>query len=248
MRMGFGLALSLLALGTVALYAYRSVKSGKKENGKDPWDSFSSAVLLGTILLSLLAFQYGGFSPWKWVYQFVPGVSALRALGRWSVVLALPLSLLLSFFLDGTWLWSGRFREGWKSLGAKGFLILFSLCVIYEQAAFPPSPAFDKHAELARLERLSEKLPAASGPFYVTVQPRLMTGSYGGPLSATDVQIDAMLVSALRGIPTLNGYSGANPPGWGLYKVRSPFYGKYVEDWSGKNGLKTPLAQLEIDE
>jgi hypothetical protein len=75
-----------------------------------------------------------------------------------------------------------------------------------------------------------------------------MVGSYGGPLSATDVQIDAMLLSAVRGIPTLNGYSGANPPSWGLYKVRSPNYEQYVWDWAKRSGLQTSLFELEIDE
>lgn len=75
-----------------------------------------------------------------------------------------------------------------------------------------------------------------------------MADSFGGPLSATDVQIDAMLISAIRGVPTLNGYSGANPPGWGLYKVRSPLYEQYVWDWAKKSGLQAALFQLEIDE
>jgi hypothetical protein len=248
MRMGFGLALCLLALGTVIVTGVRFFKRGKTGHGEEPWASFGSAVLLGTVLLCLMAFQYGAFSPWKWVYQWVPGISALRALGRWSVALALPLSILLSFFLDRAWAGCAKFQESWSVLAGKGLVILFGLCVIYEQTAFPPAPAFSKRQELARLDRLIAKLPENSGPFYVTVKPGLMTDSFGGPLSATDVQIDAMLVSSIRGVPTLNGYSGANPPGWGLYKVRSPSYGQYVRDWANKSGLKAALFQLEIDE
>jgi len=248
MRMGFGLALSLLAIWAIAFGVVRWLKGRKKGNETEPGNSFGLAVLLGTVLLCLLDFQYGGFSPWKWVYQFVPGLSALRALGRWSVVLALPLSILLSFFLDGAWERSGKLQERWRVVAGKGFLIFFAFCVIYEQTAFPPAPAFVKRQDLARLSRLSSKLPDGSGAFYVTVKPGLMVGSYGGPLSATDVQIDAMLLSAVRGIPTLNGYSGANPPSWGLYKVRSPNYEQYVWDWAKRSGLQTSLFELEIDE
>ena len=251
MRMGFGFALSFLAVAAIVfclLDIFRHKKSGRPERAERLGNSFGAATLLGTAAFCLLAFDYGGFSPWKYIYEFVPGVSALRALGRCSVVLALPLSILLAAFVD----WAGKRAvqlksqpKGWM---AKGLLAFFLFCVLFEQTAFPPAPGFAKKQDLARLERLSSKLPENSEPFYVTVKPGLMVGSYGGPLSATDVQIDAMLISAVRGIPTLNGYSGANPPYWGLYKVRSPFYGQYVQDWTKRNGLQGKLFNLEIDE
>ena len=250
MRMGFGLALSLLVV--VAFFAMTGMLFKKQwmdwESDKAPRYSIGAAAFFGTAIFCLLAFDYDGFSPWKWIYEYVPGASAVRALGRWSVVLALPLSILFSAFMDWSWGKMGFIKELKIQWIGKGLVVFFALCVLYEQTAFPPTPGFSKHSELARLERLSEKLPSNAGPFYVTVKPGLMTGSYGGPLSATDVQIDAMLISAVRGIPTLNGYSGANPPQWGLYKVRSPFYPKYVKDWVNRSALKELIFDLEIDE
>jgi hypothetical protein len=250
MRMGFGLSLTLLAVVSLIACLFHLFKKGihTAEPADKPWGAFAAAGLMGTTVFCLLAFNYGGFSPWKYIYEFVPGASALRALGRCSVVLALPLSILLAFFVDGAWKKIRNLER--NSLRVAGGILLgiFLSCVLFEQTAFPPTPGFAKGPELARLERLNSKLPPHAGPFYVTVKPGLMTGSYGGPLSATDVQIDAMLLSAVRGIPTLNGYSGANPPNWNLYKVRSPRYPAYVRDWVSGNSIQGPVYHLEIDE
>ncbi len=249
MRMGFGLTLTLLGVGAVAASLIKPKRTGSLlKDEKEPWASFGKAALMATLLICLWAFSYSGFSPWGLAYRIIPGASAIRALSRWSVFLGLPLSILFSAFLDKAWIRSMELKGTFSSLVLKGLLLVFAGCVLYEQVAFPPAPSFDKRLELARLERLSEKLPLHSGPFFVTVPPGLLTGSYGGPLSATDIQIDAMLLSAVRGIPTLNGYSGANPRDWGLYKVRSPFYPKYVQDWIIRTGLREKVFDLEIDE
>jgi hypothetical protein len=249
MRLGFGLALTLMAVGAVIA---TPMKLRNRANlpgaGREPRCSFGVAALLSAFLICLWAFSYAGFSPWWLAYRLIPGASAIRALGRWSVFLGLPLSILFAAFVDDAWKRTGEFKNTFRSLAGKGLLLVFAGCALYEQTAFPPAPSFDKRMELVRLERLSEKLPRDAGPFYVSVRPGLLKGSYGGPLSATDIQMDAMLISAVRGIPTLNGYSGANPRDWGLYKVRSPFYPKYVRDWISRTGLQEKVFDLMIDE
>jgi hypothetical protein len=121
-----------------------------------------------------------------------------------------------------------------------GLLLLWGGVMVLEQTSLPPYPAFSKSWEGNRLEYLSEKLPPQCTSFFVGVDPRL-------PYDATSIQIDAMLISSVRGIPTLNGYSGANPKDWNLYRVRSPHYHEYVKDWVCHTQTTGYISELMID-
>ena len=55
--------------------------------------------------------------------------------------------------------------------------------------------------------RLARDLPDNCSSFYVAVKP-------SAPHNQFEYQIEAALVGAIRGVPTLNGYSGYLPPGW----------------------------------
>jgi hypothetical protein len=203
---------------------------------------FTALLVLTTAVFCLLGLQYGtGFSPWRLVYEVVPGAKSIRAVSRYAVFLALPVSIIVSFLCHALFEKAKAIQEwGGKTLCYALTLLVAGLAVL-EQVSLPPYPAFLKKVELNRLEYLSQKLPAPCQAFYVTVNPSL-------PYTATDIQIDAMLLSAVRGIPTLNGYSGQSPKdNWGLFKVRSPQYGQYVQDWIGRHQLRMPVCGLEID-
>jgi len=205
---------------------------------------FLMMAILATDLFILLGLKYGDFSPWHFVYSFFPGASAIRAVSRYVLFLMLPIAVVLSYGCDSFLKKVGGMKDGFQKLGSVLFTFLWIATAVFEQVNLPPYPAFSKSMELQRLEYLSEKLPASCHLFYVTVDPRLpLTPDF----SATNIQIDAMLISAVRGIPTLNGYSGHSPENWDLYKVRSPKYRQYVSDWMKLNGLAGPLCRLDID-
>ena len=57
-----------------------------------------------------------------------------------------------------------------------------------------------------------------------------------------------MLVSVMRGVPTLNGYSGHAPPGWSLREVEAPGYEENVRKWITLHNLDGRICQLEVGE
>ncbi len=242
LRLGFGLAL-LLVWSALAWAAFRVLRgNGPNINGKKIYIQFAALTILTTTLFCLLAFQYTeNFSPWRLVYNLVPGAGSIRAVSRHVLFLALPMAIALSFACHVLLQKAAGAKGNLRPL-LRGITFLFAGMIVWEQLNLPPFPAFNKDQELNRLEYLSQKLPASCNVFYATVDPGL-------PYTATDIQIDAMLISAVRGVPTLNGYSGQSPPNqsWGLFKVRSAKYGEYVRDWIKLHNIQGNVCELKID-
>jgi hypothetical protein len=261
-RIGFGVVI-LAGFWGLTFWAIRrlffSPKSNQKplakndQNGKRlPMDGrglpsldLAALAALATILFCLLGCQYGdGFSPWYWIYRWVPGGQSIRAVARYAIALALPLSVLAAFTIQMTIERTSSLRKGASRLFWLGGAFLAGGLMVSEQVLLPPCPGFSKGAELARLEYLSRKLPGGCMTFYAAPAPSLpLVPDY----SSTNLQIDAMLISAVRGIPTFNGYSGHSPRDWGLFKLRSPYYPQYVKDWMDLNHFTWPVERLEID-
>src|SRR6185503_154803 len=69
--------------------------------------------------------------------------------------------------------------------------------------------------------------------------------------SMPEYQYDAMLISAISGIPTLNASSSQFPSGWDLYSLNSPQYEERVKSWVASQGLKGKICRIvtgpEID-
>lgn len=202
---------------------------------------FTAVAVLATALFVLLGFKYpGDVSPWRIIYEVVPGGGSIRAVSRYIIFIALPLSVFVGFAFQAL---LERIKAVPRPLDRALFaaaLLLWGGVMVFEQVGLPPYPAFSKSADLSRLEYLSEKLPAQCKAFYIDVDPRL-------PYGSTNLQIDAMLLSAVRGIPTLNGYSGSNPKDWNLFLVRNPRYHEYVQDWIAHNHIEGPICGLLID-
>lgn len=89
------------------------------------------------------------------------------------------------------------------------------------------------------IERLAATLPSDCTSFYVVASPHRRPIKY-------EYQIDAMLVSVMRGVPTLNGYSGYVPPGWSLREVEAPEYEQRVERWIAEHGVAGQVCRLEV--
>jgi hypothetical protein len=101
-------------------------------------------------------------------------------------------------------------------------------------------------AENRRLQRLAAKLPDHCRAFYVTAQ---WPGNQALPAFQEQQWMhDAMLVSVLRGVPTLNGRSSKSPPAWDLREVTAPDYTARVREWTAVHRLTGEICRLEIDE
>ena len=82
--------------------------------------------------------------------------------------------------------------------------------VTAEQVQVPNS--YGKNDGRARVARVANAIGASCGAFLYT--------TIGGADDPWNYHADAMWASMERGIPTLNGYSGNQPPGWNFYDIR----------------------------
>jgi hypothetical protein len=227
-RIGIGLVATVTWLG-LSLFAIRSRRQGP----------FVAAAILAVNLLILLALQFHGHSLWHKVYEFVPGATAIRDVARFMIVAALPISIAFAFAAE-----RAQRRIG-KRTGQYAVLLGLIAFGVFEQFNSGDGQYYSIRAENERLQRLARKLPADCAAFYVTGIP------VADPLLTSSLHRqwmhDAMLVSILRGVPTLNGRSGKSPPGWALREVTAPDYVTKVRQWITRHNLSGTICRLEMD-
>lgn len=231
-NVGIGLVPSLAWLALTA-WAIRSMIRGTR-NG------FLAAAILATTLFYAIGMTYGsGWSPWRLVYLFVPGADGLRAVARYVFVLSLPISVVLAFAVQHVA--SGiraRFPAGSRANRTR-LALLYAIVAFGVLEQFGRTPSISGGEDLARVQALAAALPADCNVFYAVAAPERR------PVKI-EYQIDAMLVSILRGVPTLNGYSGHTPPGWSLREVEAPDYDAKIQDWIRKHNVPGRICRLEI--
>lgn len=204
---------------------------------------FLGILILATNLFLLIGMRYGNdHSPWSFVYIAVPGAQGVRAVSRYAIMLCLPLAIAFAYFIQYTGkrisaLTNHRLRT---PLSVALFAVVsFGL---FEQFARPkPFNGFSIKAENEYLSRQTARLPDNCSSFYVAVGPY-------APRNIFEYQLDGALISALKGIPTLNGYSGVTPANWGLWDIKAPQYENKVKRWIDSRNLKRNICRLVIDE
>jgi hypothetical protein len=227
-RVGIGLVATLTWLG-LSLFAIRARRQSP----------FLAVAILAVNLLILLALQFHGHSLWHKVYEFVPGAKAIRDVGRFMIVAALPIAIAIAFAVERAQRCMG------KRVGQHAMLVALIAFGVFEQFNSGDGQYYSIRAENERLQLLAGKLPADCAAFYVTGIPP------ADPLLTSSLQRqwmhDAMLVSILRGVPTLNGRSGKSPPGWALREVTAPDYETKVRQWITRNNITGRSCRLEMD-
>jgi hypothetical protein len=196
-RLGAGVATTLVAL--VGLWGARRRR-------------VIQVVTLVPVVMALLATEWpGGFSAWHAVYALVPGAAAMRAVSRIGIAIALPLSLGVALAVDrivGSVTPASRWT---RNRLARALVIALVLAVIaLEQGQRLPS--FDKLAARERTARVAREVDPKCSAFLSTI--------IGGAEDPWRYHVDAMWASMERGVPTVNGYSGNEPPGWTFYDIR----------------------------
>jgi hypothetical protein len=158
----------------------------------------------------------------------VPGIKSIRAVSRYVIVLTLPMGIALAWLVDALQV---RART-------VGHVLLVLVVGVAATEQVSSRGGYGKAKELSRLQALAAQLPKDCSAFYVTSPPTATS-------SNVEVQIDAMFVSQLTGVPTLNGYSGQAPKDWdGLFFVRSADYPGHVQHWITTHALSGRMCAL----
>ncbi|HET9157286.1 MAG TPA: hypothetical protein VFN91_11505, partial [Myxococcaceae bacterium] len=190
-------------------------------------------VVLGltAVLLVLLATQFGPWraaSPWNLIYAVVPGARGIRAVPRVGLLVLVAWAAGLALAVDAL----ARSRP-WVAA------VLALLCLVEQRVA---DRSFEPGLDRERVDRIARQVPPGCAAFVYTPAPD------GWP--PWHAQIDALWVADAVGVPTLNGYSGNSPPGWGLEDcfVRGPAdrerLDAAVAAWVQRWGLTRPVCRV----
>lgn len=194
MFLGFGFLLAL-ALGCVLAFK-------EKNSHQGVWLSRRLVLITGLVfaLVVWLSFKRSdGYSLWKYVYQYIPGASALRAVGR-IVLLLLVLGVFpIVYLID-------RLPTRYGKIGALAAFLLGCLLMVEQSAFFSKRFSIAEHdARLNKIEQYAAtQLNAHCEALYVNSDDS----------SAAFAQIDAMWFGFTRRLNTVNGYSGNFPKEW----------------------------------
>lgn len=251
LQIGIGLVPSLawLALTVAALFFIRrwSREASLEGEGHAPGGHNLTLLFLGLLVLSTSLFYligmrwWNGYSAWRLVYAFFPGGKSLRAISRYVIVLALPMAVVFAFLIQYLLGRISRYEKLWKRVCLWAALFAVVGFGLFEQLA--GGYGMSIRAENSYLARLAKELPDNCGSFYVSVGPNARRNQF-------EYQVDAMLVSQMRKVPTMNGYSGQFPPGWfpGLWEVKAPEYENNMRRWIELHNPGGGICRLEIDE
>jgi hypothetical protein len=254
-RVGIGLIPSLtwVGLSIVALLFLRKnskVRSAERDGQMNDLDSarivplFLAIMILASDVLIVLGLQYRGHSLWKFVYWSFPGGRSIRAVARYVLVLALPMAIAFAFALHHGIARIAAKKNALLRVGLAAAMLIATVFGLFEQFNSGQGQ-FSIAAENARLKNLAARLPTDCAVFYVAAgADSRNTDSFQNQ----NYMHDAMLVSSLRNIPTLNGRSGRNPPGWSLRDVRAVDYEENVRQWIQRHHIEGNICRLVIND
>ncbi len=193
--------------------------------------------LLSTTALVVLGLtvQVHGFSLWYPIYRFVPGASALRALGRYLIVFDMLAVTAVVYALNEMYRSLHAFGPRPNPYAAGGAMLL-GMALIVEQLNGSPY-RLDKSQQLASLARYQEPR--------IDCQAFFISNPDSTDLPVGYYQLDAMMISMKLGIPTVNGYSGFAPNVAFTLVPTGVEYEYRIRQWLSQNGVQDGICELD---
>jgi hypothetical protein len=208
---GLGLGFVTLALAFAGLLC----AFGAFTQYAKPW---SIRLILGLGIFWFMATTrfYPHFGLWSTLFDLLPASTAVRTISRIALLTLIPTGLAVALFID-------------RLKSQKLILALVAICVLEQGHVMP---YYDNEVLDAEVARFTSFIDSARCKFFFFT-PHFMPDAYENPAyssrlwfnqevrrhAAWRYQIDAMWMAMRSGVPTINGYSGNFPPGWGLYEI-----------------------------
>jgi hypothetical protein len=151
------------------------------------------------------------------------------------IFLTLPMSIAFAYGLQKT-------LELASTRGLKIALLLIAAFGVFEQFGVPRvnGEGFSTRVEQTYLKTMAAKLPGDCTAFYVAPGPH--------PNHATaEYQYDAMMISAISRVKTLNASSSQFPHDWNFYFFKNPDYESKVKEWIDSQKISGKVCRLELD-
>jgi hypothetical protein len=201
--------------------------------GTDPFRrAWLQALALAALATWALTLRFGDATGWWLVWSAVPGAKAARVVARYQLVLVIPVIGLAVLALSA---WARRLPAAVAAAVAAVLLL--------EQANGYAPLFLDRPLELARLRSVPQP-PAECRAFWVSAARA--ESRFGEAVEDPyNHNTEAMLVASVLRLPTVNGISTFNPPGWPSGWPGQPGYEAEVEAWAAAHGL-TGLCALDL--
>jgi hypothetical protein len=194
------------------------------------------AILFGYVMLYVLTISFRGTTSLFLlvVQKIVPGAIAIRVGFRSQVVSAMFITLAFAVMAEAYLRRAERRDPAHISAGGVRTLAIFLVggVLALEQVDLRSLSFADREREVAIVA--SAPSPPASCRAFAIYND--------GSRKLQAIHIDAMRLAQRFGIPTLNGYSGGNPPGWDFGNVWEPNYIYKLKMWARAKGLAGPLC------
>ena len=193
------------------------------------------AVIVASVLLPV---KFGIGSLWRIPWLLAPGAVGIRAIDRLEIIVGfwvcVLLALALAYEQQSTQLRSSNTRRLRTTI-----VLALLVFVAFEQINLDENSTVHRQRELQFIDKIPQPL-ATCRSFYVTES--------ASPLDVFYVQsIDAMLISQHFRIPTINGYSGQFPPGYGsLVYPTDANYVPSVHAWAVAHSITAGLCSLDL--
>ncbi len=163
-----------------------------------------------------LAMKFGDFSPWYFIYRFIPGASAVRAVPRWYNMLTIPLAIALGLLIQYVVVKGEKFYR---------FLAPIFATVIFVSNIFTGGTCSDwsVSGEEAYIAAVPQP-PADCEIMYLTDKQQ------SSQAIEAELQMDAWTIAKYYNMDTVNGYSGQEPLNWNI-SIKSENVDRQVTDW-----------------
>jgi hypothetical protein len=209
-----------------------------------------AAVVLAitAVIAAFIPLHTQYFTLWAVIYH-LPGARAMRAIDRAEIVTNLVALLAAAAAVTEIAAhgrtpahpipgprWIASYLNTLPRLGLLAGALLVLLAV--EQINSTNTSQLNRRTQSSLLSSV-RPAPAACRSFHVV-------DSTDPALPFYESQIDAMLISQKLSLPTINGYTAYNPPGWNLEEVGANDYFASVAGWVQMHPLVSGLCQLDL--
>lgn len=198
---------------------------------------FFLAVCLTTFITGLCAIKFGDVFLWKYIWQYFPGAKGMRVTSRYFLFLIFPVVLVSTWFL-------GKISRNRSSL----FFYILCILLMFEQLNFAPNASFNRAYNKDFIKSVPVP-PQDCKAFYVIGQRKgefpIVTDNT--TLSYYPHNVDAMLISEVYNLRTINGFSTFNPPGWDFALNPLQSYMARVQNYINNNNIANGMCEFDLE-
>jgi hypothetical protein len=194
--------------------------------------SLSLAVLISLLIM----IRFGSHTIWKIIWEMVPGAKGLRVTSRYALFLIFPMALIATCFLS----------ELSKSK-PNFYTYLLAVLLMMEQVNLAENQSLNRQNQLNFLQLAGVPPSSCKSFFVVNQRPEELRKQEKGNIDLIyPHNIDAMLLSEVYGIRTINGFSTFMPSDWEFNLSPQETYMSRVAHYVNSHKIQAGICQFDL--